>query len=990
MPEVSPAPVPPTPLPAAPGMEVEREIAAGESHAYRLSLAAGRYAEVTVEQRGIDLVIHLQGPDGRPERRVDSLYGPRGMEPVPWLGGPGGDFLLEVQAPAGAGAGSYLLRLDALRPPTAADRGRVAGEEAFAAGEALRRQGGEEPLQRAVERGLAALELFRAAGSTHREADVFLSLGSIHSELGQYSSARRAYGQALELFRATGRTHPLPPALLGLGRALRILGEPEEALVCYREALAWSRELGNRWNEVTALGNLGKIHASRGEADEALGFLEEAVAAWRELGVVREEALTLNDLGRLYLRLGESRQAIDRFEEAIGLLREADEAGPTGMILGSLGTAHGQMGEPKRGIAFLDRALEIHRRTGNRREAAVALHELGRLHREAGELEEARRAYLQALEIDRELGHRRDEATTLHSLAWLHHDLGEVEEAVALYREALGRFTAMSDRSWEAVSLLGLARARRQQGELAPAQADVEAALERIEELRAEPATPELRSSYFASKQQYYAFYVDLLMELHRREPAAGHDRRAFEASERARARTLLETLSEPGEGRRDGALGAEEATLARRLHQLELRRMELAAAGVDGEETGTVERELRRVLARHRRVRAALRGTDRSRSAPSRARPLSLEQIQHQVLDGESLLLEYFLGEERSFLWAVTPDRLESYELPGRAVIEAAARRALSLLPESHHRIARARTGIVLQEVARLVLTPVGHRLAGRRLLVAADGILHYLPFAALPNPTGSGAGAMGAEGAGTAPLIADHEVVTLPSASILPVLRRRSARRPPAPGTVAVLADPVFPPGDYPPLPFSRREAEAILALAPAAERLRLLGFDANRERALGPELSRYRMVHFATHGLLDASYPEMSGLVLSLVDRQGRPRNGFLRAHEITDLSLSAELVTLSACRTALGREVRGEGLVGLTRAFLDAGAERVLVSLWPVEDRATAELMSRLYQSMLEAGLPPAAALRQAQLSFLEEPDRRAPFFWAGFVLQGEWR
>jgi CHAT domain-containing protein len=156
------------------------------------------------------------------------------------------------------------------------------------------------------------------------------------------------------------------------------------------------------------------------------------------------------------------------------------------------------------------------------------------------------------------------------------------------------------------------------------------------------------------------------------------------------------------------------------------------------------------------------------------------------------------------------------------------------------------------------------------------------------------------------------------------------------------------------------------------------------------LSGALARYRIVHFATHGILDTAHPELSGLALSGVDRQGRPVAGFLGAHEIYRLRLPADVVVLSGCETALGREIRGEGLVGLTRAFLHAGARRVVVSLWPVQDQATAELMRRFYLGMLHRHLPPAAALRAAQAGLRDEPAWRDPYFWAGFVLQGDWR
>ena len=186
------------------------------------------------------------------------------------------------------------------------------------------------------------------------------------------------------------------------------------------------------------------------------------------------------------------------------------------------------------------------------------------------------------------------------------------------------------------------------------------------------------------------------------------------------------------------------------------------------------------------------------------------------------------------------------------------------------------------------------------------------------------------------------------------------------------------------------ARREAEAIAALVPASERLLALGFDAHKGLATSPALASYRILHIATHGFIDDVHPELSGLALSNVDAAGQPREGFLRLHEVYNLTLPADLVTLSACSTALGEGVRGEGLVGLARGFFYAGASRLVVSLWKVDDQATAELMPRMYQGIFQQGLPPSAALRQAQQQLRREASWQHPFYWAGFELQGEWR
>jgi len=267
--------------------------------------------------------------------------------------------------------------------------------------------------------------------------------------------------------------------------------------------------------------------------------------------------------------------------------------------------------------------------------------------------------------------------------------------------------------------------------------------------------------------------------------------------------------------------------------------------------------------------------------------------------------------------------------------------------------------------------------------------------------------------------PLLETHEVVNLPSASTLMVLRQELGARTPAPRSLFVLGDPVFDSGDprvrsVRALPrtasaavaersaresgsgslgrlyFTRREAEDIGSLARDGTAQRLLDFDANLEQVKDEGLGSYRYVHFATHGLLNNRHPELSGLVFSLVDAEGRPRDGFLPAYDVYNLHLNAELVVLSACETALGEDIRGEGLIGLARGFMYAGARAVVASLWQVDDESTAELMKRFYRGMLKEHRRPADALRAAQMEMSQDKRWAAPFYWAGFVIQGEWK
>jgi CHAT domain-containing protein len=564
----------------------------------------------------------------------------------------------------------------------------------------------------------------------------------------------------------------------------------------------------------------------------------------------------------------------------------------------------------------------------------VTLHNLGWYHHRKGEILQAERIFRETLASFQEYGNRGSEAAALVSLGGIDLDLGRLAQAESSFTRALALSMDIGNPDRAAVALFGLARVRRAAGRTAEALTAIEGAVSRIEALRRKPAAPDPRQTFFASKQDIYELRIDLLMDLHRPE-------RALVASEDARARTLLDLLDDA-------------------------------------------------------HVRAAPRAAELSGSQAAR-----FQEIQRRIVEPGSLILEYYLGRERSFLWALTPGAIESFELPAREVLDAEARRAALLLGASNKALARREAELSLAGLSRLLLAPVAHRLRGaERLVIVPDGALWYIPFAALPDP-----GLEGPDGDPT-PLVVAHEIVTLPSLSALSRWRRDPARRHHAPGTIAVVADPVFDAADprvaprpavsraasgpFTRLPFSRDEAEAILSVAPRQGRWVALDFAASRDAIASGRLAPYRIVHFATHAVVDTENPDLSSVVLSMVDSHGRPRNGFLRLADIYSLHLPADLVVLSACRTALGREIRGEGLVGLTRGFFSAGARQVLVSLWPVEDRATAELMRRFYREIFGRKRPPAAALREAQIAMWREQGWRSAYYWAGFTLQGDWR
>jgi CHAT domain-containing protein/Tfp pilus assembly protein PilF len=918
-----------------PGRALERSLPPGATQAYRLRLRAGEYAHLIVEQQGVDLIVTLRDPAGRTLLVVDSPNGTAGPEPVFAVAEREGIYRLAVAAASPRGQGRYRVWIALRRPATAPDRQRAAAASAFSAGERWRLGVGENSLRRALDSYRAALAGWRALGEIDNAAPTSRRIGQTAFDLGDLPAAAASYELALALYRQLGDPEAQVRLLNDLGVTERWLGAPQRAQACYRQALELAHGRRNLPGEATALHNLGLLAQAQGRLHESIVLDRQALALWERTGQRRlEAARTLLNLGTSYSQLG-------RLEEARGLLEQArDQLRATGdrrgetAALAALGWVDTLAGAPGAALPLYDQALALARATGDRRGVAEGLDRRGTALWKLGRTAEAATAYRRALALVLALGDRQSEAHTRTNLGWLADARGDPQGALPDLEQALRLFRQIGDRHGEAAALLGNARALYHLGRPAAAEEESDAALHLVETLRTEASSPQLRTSYLATRHGYYELAIDLRMARERETPGRGFAARALELSERARARSLLETIQE-----------------------------------LDG-------------LRPSRPPRRALFA------------PLDAEALRSRLLDADTLLLEYALGEERSFVWVVGRRSLTCRELPPRSAIEALARQVQTLLSRSHQASVERQAQLVAQALARQILAPVADLLGRKRLLIAADGALLGVPFAALPDP---------ASGGTPAPLLAAHEIVALPSASVAVLLHEQRTRRRPAPGLVAVLADPAAAPGEHRPgvrpaaltaglprLPYARREAAAILRLVPPARRFAALGPKASRETVLSGRLARYRIVHFATHARIDSRHPELSGIALSSRDERGQPRDGLLRTPEIYGLDLPADLVVLSACRTALGQEVRGEGLVGLTQVFFQAGAARVLVSLWSVDDEATAELMARFYDALLKRHLPPAAALRDAQLALRREPRWQAPAHWAGFELQGDWR
>lgn len=900
-----------------------------------------------------------------------------------------------------------------------------------------------------------SLALRRALGEQRGIAVTLGNLSRLYAQLGDSEKELEALREALPLSQSVG-DKALENSLLNMsGVAHNRIGEVETALNYFRRSLDLSRERHDRGNEAATLSNLGKLYYETGEKQQALTLLTDARALHHLNGDRLAEGATLTTLAGLWRSMGEADKALLIGEEALKLTREPGGNDYELFALQTLGGIHSTLRDNRKALEYDQAALSLARTRGSKSREAIMLSRVAIDWMRLNDLPKALEYHQQAIALHRETGEQIQLIFTLLELCGTQIKLGNHTDAAAACHESLDLSRNRKDRESQANALWQLAKIAGHKDDWARAHTLLEEALELVEATGSEIMSADARASYLGFKYELYNDYIEVLMIQHRSDTSAGFDGQALQTVERARARALLALLTEAQADIRQGvdsALLERERWLLKRLETKAMEQRRLGGDSANQHKLSAIEREISEFSDELEKVRAQIRTGSPRYAALTQPQPLTVHEIQDAVLDADTLLLEYALGEEQSFLFAITDKTFNSYILPKREVIEKAARRFYELLTARNRKIkfeeAARRAERLRQadkdltaagvELSEMILQPIAAELRQRRLLIVADGALQLIPFATLPVSKSKGTESEKTRRPASlrppALLVVNHEVVHLPSASTLAVLRRELKDRNPAPKMVAVLADPVFEADDErvpkevrerlarerqaaPPneksaaasdeltravqsarldgershlarLPYTRAEAQAILALTPQPQSFGAFDFAASQSTALDQSLGQYRYVHFATHGLLNDTHPELSGLVLSLIDRQGRSQDGFLRIIEVFNLKLPAELVVLSGCKTGLGKQIRGEGLVGLTRGFMYAGAARVLVSLWDVNDRATAELMMRAYRGMLNKGLRPAEALRAAQLELSRQPQWRAPYYWASFVLMGE--
>ena len=880
-----------------------------------------------------------------------------------------------------------------------------------------------------------------------------------HNDLSECKEAGPLTTQALELVERSNY-------IAGKAEALLLLSDCQMdeslslALSTAHESFELWQSLNDRLGMARVYEAIGHYKLLQSNVIEARKNHEESLRIFRELNVVSEAAEALINLGMVAYREGAWDECLSYLTQAQGMLDERVEAFKMGQIIGTIGETFLENGLPEIALTKFELAIQYFSKANDARSVNAMLWDMGRGYYALGDYQQALTNQHKALTYaetiddlvfvafcDEYLGRTysairnpelalqhlenafrnyskqkmpMEAARTSALIGQVYLQQGKLQPARKQLNTALITFDKLADHVNGSATLYVLGKLELKQNNLKAAEDYLRRSIDKTENIRRFSTSKDLTTAFSATVDDRYQSYIECLMRQHEAQPGKGFDVRAFEASESSRGRALAEMLRATGGNFAgvDSAVMERERVLRNSLRVREDYKVALLTGTYKQEQLVALNAEIAQLEKEHNQLVETIQSSYPDFKQITHPQSLGLRQIQAQVIaDDNTLMLEFSLGENESYVWAVTRNKLTSYKLPPTARIKEQAENLYNQLNARPDQNKTETTNAAIRDLAQTLLGPVASELNKQRLIVVAHRALNYIPFQVLSNPKNN------------EPLIASYDVINAPSASILAGLSEEGRRR--SRGKVLVaFGSPVFEsnysvkannapvdiaslqavdhgrwrqavrdirvngdtydPASIQPLFFAGRELANLRNVVGDEQSMIAADFDASRDNLLKTDLTQYSILHFATHGFLDSKRPENSGLVLSTMTRDGKAQNGFITLQDVYQLRAPVSVVVLSACETGLGQDVRGEGLIGLTRGFMYAGASSVVASLWKVDDEATAELMKRFYKNMLEDGMTPATALREAQNSFRQHPIWSAPYYWAGFTLQGDSR
>ncbi len=765
------------------------------------------------------------------------------------------------------------------------------------------------------------------------------------------------------------------------------------------------------------------------EKQKALDFLKKADSLFPVNFEWMEKARIVTITGLIFMEFGELEAAESNFQKAITYYEKVD------YILGKIGTltlladTYLLKSNLNKAKQIYELGIELSLKIDDKFRLANVKEGLGNVEFRENNFDAAIKNYLEALQIYNNIGVKLPVIENL--LGNAHKQKRDYQTARNYYSSALKTNRKTKDFLQLSETLFNFAKLNLIENNPDEAQSNIKESVELTENLYSNVANANLKSAYFSNVFERYELYINLLMKMQKQSPNENYAIQALQASEKSRARSLLESL------RLSEANFTKDANPETVNHEKEIRNLlsakadkltEALSLNTDKEEIEKLSNEINELENELEQIKADLKQNSPLYSAIKNPTPFDVNDFQASVLDDKTLLLEFSFGADESYLWLIGKNEVSHSILPKREILELRIQKLLDLLkareisegeePESYQkRLIDAEKEY--ESEARLLSNElfgqIADKLGDKRLIIVPDGKLSYFPVSALPLPNTDD----------NEPILLTNEVVYESSAATLQILGKTPHPDKPTAKELLVFADPIFslqdnrlsaedknPTDENDSAAFlgsslrsfditdstnqlkrlfaTQEEADAIVKIVGASNATIASGFAANRQRVFEKDVSDYKIIHFATHGLMNDTRPELSGIVLSLFDQNGEAQKGFIRLQDIYSLNLSADLVVLSACQSGVGKEIKGEGLMSLTGGFIQSGANSVLSSLWKVDDYATAELMKNFYQELSTKNLAPSQALQTAQIKMRQNPNFKSPFYWAAFTVQGEFR
>ena len=1009
-------------LPLAANLVIKND--ARQPGKFSIEAKKGQVISLDVKQNGMDVNVKLFGPQKVLLAESDYPFSEQEFERIFVVAAEDGNYQLEIHSKFPDRNGHVKVTLDKLRPSVPDDLKQAEAEKLLSQAQALRATGDTNDRKAAVGVYQRSLRFWREIGHETGQLRALTNLAYLHRILQSYRESSELAEQVLAFHDSNESAPYKADALYQLGRMKFIGGAIPESIEILKRAISQFPAPAPQQANIYA--SIGDAYQKLAEFEFAQAAFDQALENIRQFPDMYNEAQVRHTLGLMFLTLKDFDSSIDNLKIAANFREKYGYRRGIASALAVLGMDYTYIKKIPESMDVLQKALPISRQFRDRETEANILAYMAVNYREMGNPIKAVELLREALSLfpDKDSV---DLSSVYITLGVTLTQLSNFDEARDCFERSLTGYRKTGDLDGETRTLYHFAKLERAQNKLDAAGSKIEHALQNHEYVQAKYYNAQRLSAFQEARRGYFDLYIDILMRLDAERPSDNFAVKALQVSENARMRTLIWYYRESLKNDRQ----SEDYLLLKKIKKVrqeigdQLSKLAQAQSNPNRAKTiPGIENSIAGLNKEDESLKAQFRLINPGFANLSQPPELSLAQMQDE-LDPDTAVIEYSLGEERSYLWIVTKNDFQRFVLPKRTEIDAQARlfyESVAIAGEPAGKSgSKKKTGVDAPDIARareesiklgrLISTEKFTGLSVKRLVFVADGALDLIPFSSLPL-------------SGTSPgFITDKfEIMRLPSLTTLHVVRQ-TGNRPFAPRSLAVFADPVFSPNDervagsrragakkrgpivdthlavalrdfnlntFPRLPFSRFEAGKIADNSPFTTALSL-DFRASRDRLFDGEFDRYDIVHFATHGVLNTQHPELSGLVLSLVDENGNPReNGFLRTQDLFSIKLKPQLVVLSACQTGLGKQVENEGLIGLTRGFLANGTPRVVSTLWKVDDSATAEFMGRFYRALLKENQSPSAALRTTQNELKAIRRFSHPRYWAGFVLTGEWR